>query len=61
MEFIETPTFTRLIKELMPDEQYHKLQIAMMDEPALGAIIKGGGGIRNATLCFTQYRQKWRC
>ena len=46
MEFIETPTFTRLVQELLPDEQYHKLQVSMMEDPTSGAIIKGSGGIR---------------
>ena len=46
MEFIETQNFTRLVQELLPDEQYHKLQVSMMEDPTSGAVIKGGGGIR---------------
>ena len=46
MEFIETPTFTRLVQALLPDEQYHKLQVSMMESPTSGDMIKGSGGIR---------------
>src|SRR4051812_7955971 len=46
MEFIETPTFTRLVVELMEDDDYAELQHALAKRPELGKIIKGGGGIR---------------
>jgi hypothetical protein len=46
MEFIETPTFTRLVSEFIDDENYSKLQISLAKKPDLGKIIPGGGGIR---------------
>lgn len=46
MEFIETPTFTRLIVELLSDDEYQALQIALLENPQLGDLIKDGGGIR---------------
>src|SRR6266704_7002963 len=46
MEFIETPTFTRLVLDLMEDEDYAKLQAALAKRPDVGKIIPGGGGIR---------------
>lgn len=46
MEFIETPTFTRLITELMDDENYLELQKELAQHPKKGALIVGGGGIR---------------
>ena len=46
MEFIETPTFTRLVLTLMEDEDYAKLQMALAKKPDTGKIIPGGGGIR---------------
>ena len=46
MEFIETPTFTRLVLDLMEDEDYAKLQAALAKTPDVGRIIPGGGGIR---------------
>jgi hypothetical protein len=46
MEFIETPTFTRLVLELMDDEDYGRLQMTLARRPDLGKIIPGSGGIR---------------
>lgn len=46
MEFIETPTFTRLLVELMTDDEYAGLQRVLVDAPDRGSIIRGGGGIR---------------
>jgi len=46
MEFIETPTFTRLITELLPDDDYRLLQTELMENPEKGALIRHGGGIR---------------
>ena len=46
MEFIETPTFTRQILALLPDDDYRGLQNELMEDPERGDIIKGGGGVR---------------
>ena len=46
MEFIETPTFTRLVLGLMADENYGKLQASLANHPEAGKIIPGSGGIR---------------
>ena len=46
MIFIETPTFTRLISELIEDEEYSKLQADLCNRPDAGDLIKNGGGIR---------------
>jgi hypothetical protein len=46
MEFIETPTFTRMITELLGNEAYRGLQNVLLENPARGALIRGGGGIR---------------
>lgn len=46
MEFIETPTFTRTITGLLPDDEYRLLQAELMEDPEKGALIKQGGGIR---------------
>ncbi len=46
MEFIETPTFTRLLADLLTDEEYVCLQNVLMENPERGDILKGGGGIR---------------
>ena len=46
MEFIETPTFSRLLAGLLTDDEYSGLQSVLVENPSLGDIIKGGGGIR---------------
>ena len=46
MEFIETPTFTRLVTELLTDDEYAGLQRILVENPERGDIIRGGGGIR---------------
>lgn len=46
MEFIETPTFTRLLSGLLTDDEYAGLQHVLVANPQQGDIIKGGGGIR---------------
>lgn len=46
MEFIETPTFTRLVTALLSDDEYRELQDVLVEDPERGDLIKGGGGIR---------------
>ncbi len=46
MEIIETSVFTRQITELITDEEYAELQLALVQNPVLGSLIPGGGGIR---------------
>ena len=46
MELIETPTFTRQITALLSDGNYGAFQSQLAANPGLGALIKGGGGIR---------------
>ncbi len=44
--FIETPIFTKRLKELMDDDCYLKFQQLLLANPTAGAIISGGGGVR---------------
>ena len=46
MVIVETPIFTRIIKELMGDDEYRALQEALVHRPDLGDLIKGSGGLR---------------
>jgi len=46
MVFIETSVFTSEINKLLPDEEYRRLQSALMLRPHMGEIIKGSGGLR---------------
>lgn len=44
--FIETSTFTRLLADLLTDDEYASVQNILVGNPERGDIIKGGGGIR---------------
>ncbi len=46
MRFVETPVFTKRVKELLPDEDYRTLQIALLLRPEQGPLIKRGAGLR---------------
>ncbi|MCG7894845.1 MAG: type II toxin-antitoxin system RelE/ParE family toxin [Candidatus Thiodiazotropha taylori] len=46
MIIIETSVFTKLIKELLEDDEYRELQEALVNRPDLGDLIRGSGGIR---------------
>ena len=46
MVFIETSIFTRLVCQLMEDEQYQELQSVLIENPQAGAVIQGSGGLR---------------
>ena len=46
MRFIETTVFTRAVVELLDDNQYRALQLALLLRPELGRLIRGSGGIR---------------
>lgn len=45
MEIKETAVFTRLIREAMSEEEYRRLQLALVENPGLGSGA-GVGGIR---------------
>ena len=46
MEFIETPLFTKIITEVLSDDEYAAFQNYLMENPERGDLIKGGSGIR---------------
>ena len=46
MELVETSIFTRQITALLSDEEYGGFQSRIAANPELGALIRGGGGIR---------------
>lgn len=48
MIIIETSIFTRQIKALLTDDEYRKLQLALILQPDLGDVISGSGGLRKA-------------
>lgn len=44
--FVEAPTFTRLVGEYLTDGEYAALQTALSENPDLGTVIRGSGGVR---------------
>ncbi len=44
--FIETQLFTRLVRQYLSDDQYAELQRALIENPELGPVIAGTGGVR---------------
>ena len=46
MCFVETPIFTREVCNLLEDEEYRALQIALLLRPEQGVVIPGSGGLR---------------
>ena len=46
IEIIETSVFSRQVQELLTDEEYRLLQIAIIQHPESGEIIPGSGGLR---------------
>ena len=43
ISFVETKLFTRLVQEYLSDDEYSKLQQALLSDPEFGAIIPGSG------------------
>jgi mRNA-degrading endonuclease RelE of RelBE toxin-antitoxin system len=46
MEIIETPVFTRKIKDVLSDDEYRALQWALVINPGMGQLIPRGNGLR---------------
>lgn len=46
IEFIETPLFTRQIKQIATDEELRELQKALIGTPDKGDLIQNTGGLR---------------
>jgi hypothetical protein len=46
LRFVETLVFTRLIEELLSDEEQRRLQLALLIKPDAGKLIRGSGGVR---------------
>lgn len=46
MLFIETPLFTKRLYELLSDDNYAAFQRLLAEQPDIGDVIEGTGGIR---------------
>jgi mRNA-degrading endonuclease RelE of RelBE toxin-antitoxin system len=45
-EFIETPTFTKLLDRYLDDDEYRELQAYLNAHPESGKVVPGSGGVR---------------
>ena len=46
MIIVETTVFTKLIGQLMDDDRYRELQALLIENPEIGDLIQGSGGLR---------------
>jgi mRNA-degrading endonuclease RelE of RelBE toxin-antitoxin system len=46
MRFVETPIFTKEVLDLLDEDDYRALQLALIFRPEQGAVIPGSGGLR---------------
>lgn len=52
LTFVETPTFTRLITELVSDDLYAAFQHELAQQPDRGGPMSGCGGVRKARMAL---------
>jgi mRNA-degrading endonuclease RelE of RelBE toxin-antitoxin system len=45
-EYIEAPSFTRMLAVYLDDEEYLQLQRNLNDRPETGVVVPGSGGVR---------------
>ena len=50
--FVESPLFTRLVDKYLSDDEYRKLQQALVDNPEAGDVIAASGGVRKLRWAF---------
>lgn len=50
IEFIETPVFTKQIKQIATDDELKDLQIELIAQPEKGDVIQGTGGLRKVRM-----------
>jgi hypothetical protein len=46
VEFLEAPTFTRLVGDYLGDDEYRALQLFLAGDPEAGDVMPGTGGFR---------------
>jgi hypothetical protein len=56
--FIETKLFSRLVADVLTDEEYTSLQNALIKDPEAGDLIPGSGGIRKLR-CGRSRQARW--
>lgn len=46
--FIETKLFTRLVRDNLTDDEYRELQTMLIEQPQIGNVMPGSGGVRKS-------------
>ena len=52
MTFIESPAFTRLILQLLDEDEYRSFQNHLAENPAAGDVIPGMAGLRKISIAL---------
>lgn len=60
ISFVETKLFTRLVQEYLSDDEYSRLQQALVVDPEAGSVIPGSGAVRKLRWGHSRARQTWR-
>src|SRR5690606_24910282 len=55
MIFIETPIFTKRLRDLLSDDSYAEFQRQLADRPDMGDVIEGTGGIRKVRVAASNH------
>jgi hypothetical protein len=60
LQFIESPVYSNQIDDLLSAEEHRQLQLHLLEQPERGDIIKGAGGIEEASLGWIRKGQERR-
>ncbi len=60
IEFIETPMFTRQIKQIATDEELRELQKTLIESPDKGDLIQKTGGLRKIRMATGNQEKRQR-
>jgi mRNA-degrading endonuclease RelE of RelBE toxin-antitoxin system len=58
MIFIETPIFTKRLRELLSDDSYAAFQRQLAERPDMGDVIEGTGGIRKVRVASSGHGKR---
>lgn len=58
MIFIETPVFTKRVKELLEENAYSSLLEELVKNPARGVVIEGTGGVRKIRIASSGHGKR---
>lgn len=58
MIFIETPIFTKRLRELLTDDSYAAFQRQLAERPDMGDVIEGAGGIRKVRVASSGHGKR---